>query len=92
MRIRIVWLMTFLLIVLVGLNSSRAQENILVNGGFEDGALDPWTTYGNATFEVVTKDPIEGNYCLYINVPAAGTNFWDVFLKYPDLVFEKGKH
>ena len=82
-----------------GFNLCNAQENILENGGFEDGVLEPWTTYGNATFEVVTElvgadvpeDPIEGDYCVYINVPNAGTNFWDVWFKYPGLVFESGK-
>ncbi len=30
-------------------------ENILANGGFEDGVVEPWSTYGNVTTEVVTE-------------------------------------
>ena len=100
MRTRMVWFAAVLFVVFMGFGISRAQENILLNGGFEDGVLEPWTTYGNATFEVVTElvgadvpeDPIEGNYCLYVSVAAAGTNYWDVWLKYPGLVFQTGKH
>ncbi len=99
MRARIIWLAVFL-IVFMGFDPCYPQENILLNGGFEDGILEPWTTYGNATFEVVTElvgadvpeDPVEGNYCLYVSVPAAGANYWDVWLKYPGLVFETGRH
>ncbi len=98
MRIKLVWLTTVLLIGIMGFSSSRAQdyENILVNGGFEDGVLEPWTSStsaaANATFEVVTDDPIEGEYCVQADLAQAGANFWDVFFKYPGLVFEQGKH
>ncbi len=82
-----------LLIVLIGWGTALGQgyENLLLNGGFEDGVLDPWTTYGN-TFDVVMEDPIEGNYCVRTDIAQPGANFWDVFFKYPGLVFENGKH
>jgi hypothetical protein len=98
MRVKLVWLTTVLLIGLMGFNSSLAQdyEDILVNGGFEDGVLEPWTSStsaaANATFEVVTDDPVEGEYCVQADLAQAGANFWDVFFKYPGLVFEQGKH
>ena len=94
MRVKLVLLTTTLLIGLMGFGSSFAQdyEDILVNGGFEDGVLNPWITNGNATFEVVTDDPAEGDYCMEADLPQAGANFWDVFFKYPGLVFEQGKH
>jgi PA14 domain/Carbohydrate binding domain len=69
--------------------------NMLTNGGFEDGVLDPWYIYDNtgsgATATVVTDDPVEGNYCLHVVVPAAGTNFWDVGISQPGYVFQAGK-
>jgi len=87
---------------LMALSASQAQEgeNLLVNGGFEDGVQEPWTTYGGATTEVVTElvgaafpeGPIEGNYCLHIEVGAAGANFWDAGLQHQNHVFEQGKH
>ena len=60
-------------------------ENVLVNWGFEDGALEPWNTYGNVTVEIVDvleganvdEDPVEGLHALRIEIPEAGTNFWD---------------
>ena len=65
--------------------------NLLVNGGFEDGVLDPWTTYGGVTAEVVQQDPAEGDYCLYLSVTETGANFWDAGLQHTGHVFEVGK-
>jgi len=73
--------------------------NILDNGGFEDGVMEPWTTYGNVTSEVVTElvdavipeSPIEGDYCLHVVVPEAGANSWDAGLQNAGHVFEAGK-
>jgi hypothetical protein len=73
--------------------------NALANGGFEDGVLEPWTTYGNVTTEVVQElvgavvpeAPIEGKNCLHVTVPAAGANFWDAGLQHPGHVFKAGK-
>jgi hypothetical protein len=75
----------------------RAAEaiNLLTNGGFEDGVLDPWYIYDNidgATAEVVGDDPVEGSSCLHVVVPTIGANFWDVGLSQPGYVFEAGKH
>lgn len=90
-----------LLALMSGMGYARAGEveNILQNGGFEDGIMNPWTTYGDATTEVVEKlekaaveeDPIEGDFCLHINVLAKGANFWDTGLQHAGHVFEKGK-
>ena len=99
MRTQVVWLKAVLLIVFIGFSPSHAQENILVNGGFEDGVVDPWIIYGNATMEVVQElvgaavleTPIEGSSCLHIVVPTAGVNFWDAGLRYIGHVFEAGK-
>ena len=101
MRTRVIWLAAFFLIGFMGLNSSHAQEveNLLINGGFEDGVADPWGTYGGGTIEVVDKldgaavdeDPIEGNYCLHVVVDAAAANFWETGLNQGGLVFEAGK-
>jgi len=101
MRTRIVWLTVFLLIGFIVFAPSHAQEveNILINGGFEDGVMSPWGTYGGAIGEVVDKlegaaideDPIEGNFCLHVVVPAPGANFWEVGVNQGGLVFENGK-
>jgi len=69
--------------------------NLLTNGGFEDGVLDPWYVYdntgGGATAEMVADDPIEGNSCLHAVVPTVTENFWDIGLVNPGYVFEAGK-
>ncbi len=66
-------------------------ENILANGGFEDGVADPWTTYGDASLEVVQGDSVEGDYSLHVTVGSAGANFWDAGLQNAGHVFEAGK-
>jgi hypothetical protein len=75
--------------------------NLLVNGGFEDGVMDPWSTYGDlvTTAEVVQvldgaaipEDPIEGSSCLHVVVADAGANFWDAGLQHTGHVFQAGK-
>jgi hypothetical protein len=100
MRTRIIWLTAVLLWGFMGLNPGHAQENILTNGGFEDGVPDPFTQYGGATIEVVqtldgaavSEKPIEGDYALHIVVPSAGATSWDVGLQHDASVFEAGKH
>ena len=76
-----------------------AYDNILANGGFEDGIADPWNTYGDATLEVVQElvgaavpeAPVEGSSCLHVTVGSAGANFWDAGLQHGGHVFEVGK-
>ena len=73
--------------------------NIVKHGGFEDGAATPlntwepftWSLYGDATMQVVSEDPIEGDYCLDVNVPAATANAWDIGIKQPGHVLEANK-
>ena len=104
MRNRVVWLAAVLLIGFIGIGPGHAQEveNLLVNGGFEDGVMTPWSIYAGATGangEVVTElvgaavpeDPIEGDYCLHIEVPEAGENAWAAGLQHAGHVFETGK-
>jgi len=74
-----------------GKPGASAVENLLANGGFEDGAMAPWSTYGDVTAEVVTDDPAEGSACLHVTVNAAGANFWDAGLQHTGHVFEAGK-
>ncbi|MHC4117055.1 MAG: carbohydrate binding domain-containing protein, partial [Planctomycetota bacterium] len=77
----------------------EAAENLLVNPGFEDGLVEPWNTYGGVATEVVRElagavvpeDPIEGDFCVHVVVPAAGANFWDSGLQHTGHVFEAGK-
>ncbi|MHC4727685.1 MAG: carbohydrate binding domain-containing protein [Planctomycetota bacterium] len=103
MRTRVIRLTAFFLIGFIVCSPSHAQdevENLLINGGFEDGVMAPWTTYGSVTTEVVQElvgaaveeDPIEGNYALHIVVPAAGANFWDSGLQHRGHnIFEQDK-
>ncbi|MHC4520782.1 MAG: carbohydrate binding domain-containing protein, partial [Planctomycetota bacterium] len=77
-----------------------APVNLLANGGFEDGVVDPWGSYGDATIEVVSElvdaavpdGPIEGDMCLHVTVASAGANFWDAGLQHTGHVFEAGKN
>ena len=66
-------------------------ELVFLNGGFEDGVPDPWSTYGDASLEVVQEDPVEGAYCLHVTVNSAGANFWDAGLQNSGHVFVAGK-
>jgi len=101
MRTQLFLSLALILIGLVGFSTSHAQEveNLAINGGFEDGVLDPWWLYGNGSSEVVTElvdadvpePPIEGDYCLHIVVPEAGANFWDTGLGHAVGTFEAGK-
>jgi len=102
MRTRLIHLTALFLIGFVVFSPSPAQEveNLLVNGGFEDGVMEPWTTYGGATTEVVqelvgaavSEDPIEGNYCLHIDITALGEFFYSIGLQHRGHdIFEEGK-
>jgi concanavalin A-like lectin/glucanase superfamily protein/carbohydrate binding protein with CBM4/9 domain/F5/8 type C domain-containing protein len=68
-----------------------AYENLLANGGFEDGDLAPWNTYGDVVAEVVSSEAIEGGSSLHITVNSAGANFWDSGLQHTGHVFGAGK-
>jgi len=85
----------------VGTEPARREVvNLLVNGGFEDGVLDPWYLADNAgvgaTADVVQElvgaaipeGLIEGSSCMHVVVPAAGTNFWDIHFSQPGFVFK----
>jgi len=68
-----------------------AYVNLLANGGFEDGVMAPWSTYGDVTAEVVSEGATEGESCLHITVNSAGANFWDAGLQHTGHAFEAGK-
>jgi hypothetical protein len=86
-------------IVILELWEVEPPANILENGGFEAGVVEPWNTYGNVTAEVVSEladaavpeAPVEGDSCLHVVVPEAGANFWDAGLQHAGHVFEAGK-
>jgi len=106
MKNRVIWLAAILLIGLMGFGASYAAEgeNLLTNGGFEDGVMTPWNIYAGDTGAngAVVEDlagaavpggPIEGDYCLYVEVPTAGTNHYDAGLQtWQGQTFEAGKH
>src|SRR4030065_710139 len=101
MRIQVVWLTAVLLLGFIGLSPIHAQEvvNLLPNGDFESGNAGPWNIYGDVTSEVVTEcvdaavpeDPIEGDYCLHLVVPAAGAVPHERGLLEEEYVFEQGR-
>ncbi len=90
MKDRVVWLGAALMLGFVTTGVSQVQKvtNLLQNPGFETGGLEPWRRYsgggGTVTFAVVSdcaganvpEGPIEGNYCLKVDVSGPGTNFW----------------
>ena len=65
--------------------------NFLINGDFEDGVMDPWSVYGDATAEVVSDEAVEGASSLHITVNSPGANFWDAGLQQAGPVFQGGK-
>ncbi|OHB82414.1 MAG: hypothetical protein A2Z38_01155 [Planctomycetes bacterium RBG_19FT_COMBO_48_8] len=101
MRIQVVWLTAVLLLGFIGLSPIHAQEvvNLLPNGDFESGNAGPWNIYGDITSEVVTEcvdaavpeDPIEGDYCLHLVVPAAGAGPHESGMSDGSYIFEQGK-
>jgi len=77
-------------VVLLGAGYAHAVDNILANGGFEDGIPDPWSVYGDATMEVMQGGAIEGNSYLHLTTPL-GANFWDAGLQHAGHTFDEGK-
>jgi len=77
-------------VILLGVGYAHGAENLLANGGFEDGVMDPWSIYGDANGEVVQGDAMEGSYYLHVTTPQ-GANFWDAGLQHAGHVFENGK-
>ena len=72
--------------------SHAAPANLLKNGNFETGVMDPWSTYGDMIkATVVAKDAIEGKNCLDVVCSKKGANFWDGGLQNAGHTFGKGK-
>lgn len=46
------------------------QPNLLSNGGFEDGVVNPWNKYG--TSSIVSDNQNTGSYCAYIGADNSG--------------------
>ncbi len=73
--------------------------NLLENPGFESGTRDSWNIYGSVTVEVVTEcegaavpeEPIEGDYCLYLDVAEGIANYWDAGLQPTGEELNQGK-
>jgi len=76
--------------LLLTVSYSYGVDNILVNGGFEDGVPDPWSMYGDATMEIREGGAAEGNFYLHLTTPAGG-NFWDAGLQHSGHIFGVGK-
>ncbi len=91
MRSRVIWLMAVLTIGCLISGSGQAQTitNLFTNGGFETGAFTPWwsaqadgqtvtcTVVKDCTGATVAEGPIEGTYCLKVQVSGSGVNTWD---------------
>jgi hypothetical protein len=82
--------LAMVLVLLLVTGYAHGAENLLANGGFEDGVMDPWSIYGDAPGEVVQAGAIEGKYCLHVTTPKGG-NFWDAGLQHAGHIFETGK-
>jgi WD40 repeat protein len=87
-------------VALDGDNSPRHGNavNLLANGGFEAGAIEPWSTHGDIRAEVVgdlmnaaiPEDVVEGSSCLHVVVPEVGANYWDAGLWHTGHSFKAG--
>jgi len=106
MSSRAVWLAAVLMIGVLASGPGQAQQvtNLLQNGGFETGLMTPWTSYANAPSvrtQTVVKDcvgadvpegPIEGSYCLNVNVTTLGANNYAIGLSpRPQQPYQQGK-
>ncbi|MBN2591261.1 MAG: carbohydrate binding domain-containing protein [Sedimentisphaerales bacterium] len=69
------------------------EENILVNGSFEDGFEAPWV-FDNASpaYEVVEGEAQHGGKALKVTIDAPGSSEYIPALAQPGLIFETGKH
>jgi hypothetical protein len=68
--------------------AAHAATNLLKNGDFEGGDTAPWSVYGSATITLDTKTPFDGKGCGFVQVNAAGANFWDSGLQYAGVEFK----
>jgi len=105
MRSRVFWLaMTLLLGGILSPSYAQGVTNLVQNGGFETGAMTPWGSYANspgARTTTVVQDcvgaakpegPIEGKYCLHVNVTALGANNYAIGLQpRPTITYQSGK-
>lgn len=98
-KIRFILFSSIAIILVFDIFCAVGEENLLANGGFEDGIADPWTSYGDVMIEVVKdlkkaavdEKPIEGDFCLHAIVNSKGANFWDAGIQHTKHVFEAGK-
>lgn len=79
-------------LILVSVNIS-AQQNIIPNGGFEEG-MTPWITSSGgssqANYEITSNDPASGDSCLQVNITQLGSNYWDLQAQNFDLGLTEG--
>ena len=68
-----------------------AQDNMVTNADFENGVLDPWSSYGPVTLEMAARaDAHSGTEAMMATVPGPGANFWDAGIQWkPDIFFAK---
>ena len=86
MRTRLLHALTALCALSLTLGAS-AVENLIQNPGFEEGVVDPWTSYGAVELSV-TNDAYDGDFALEAKVLEKGANFWDSGVQYhPDISF-----
>ncbi len=76
--------------IMLAAGYAYGAQNLLVNGGFEDGVMEPWSTYHDDVTAEIVQDAIEGNFSLHVTT-VQGANFWDAGLQHGGHVFESGK-
>jgi len=84
-------------------NTCPDPGSVLINGGFESGAMTPWKKYATAptvikagvvrelTGAAVPEGPVEGDYCLHVGVSETTEDWWLTGVVCDGLVFQAGK-
>jgi GH35 family endo-1,4-beta-xylanase len=70
----------------------QAGENLLDNGGFEEGTTG-WNSWGSAkeSVEATGEDKLEGTNSLKVVVGSSGANLWDVQIESPEVTLIPGR-
>ena len=90
---KLIFLFAFL-VVLVSTStlSAYVEENILINGSFEDGFQSPWVfDNGTPAYEIVS-DAQDGLNALKVTIAEAGSSEYIPALAQPGISFEAGKY
>ncbi|GHT76852.1 hypothetical protein AGMMS50262_16250 [Bacteroidia bacterium] len=79
-------------ISVIDLDAGPAEINLVTNGNFESGELDPWTTPNlGAGIEVSEEAKYTGTYGLKAVSSATSKNEWDLQFQTPEIVVDKSK-